>query len=274
MSVSACWQAQRERLRQALDQATTLAQAAHAVRMALDRAEQGALAQLQDDVLRQQTGVLFACLKSSAAWLDTRVAAAVWKPAKRPAQRFAFWGAAALTQALLGLYCHFKGFWPGWVLALAAAGLTLAALMNERKRQGAEEDQTQIFLRVDADALLEVLDAQMRSLERYESDFGYLNELRDAGRPHDDPALLNRAQDLMEALYECGASGEEPAGEAAAGMLRLLGLRAVDYSEDSRRLFTTLPSRTETRTLSPALVSIQDNRLLRRGTAAVKNDAA
>ena len=114
MSVSACWQAQRERLRQALDQATTLAQAAHAVRMALDRAEQGALAQLQDDVLRQQTGVLFACLKSSAAWLDTRVAATVYKPAKRPAQRFACWGAAALTQALLGLYCHFKGFWPGF----------------------------------------------------------------------------------------------------------------------------------------------------------------
>ena len=82
------------------------------------------------------------------------------------------------------------------------------------------------------------------------------------------------AADLMEALYECEGEVPEAAGEAARKMLAVMGLTALDYTEENRRLFNALPSKSETRTLSPAIVSLEDRRLLRRGTAAVRTDAA
>ena len=87
-------------------------------------------------------------------------------------------------------------------------------------------------------------------------------------------ATLARAADLMEALYECDGEVRETAGEAARKLLAGLGLTALDYTEENRRLFNALPSKSETRTLSPAIVSLEDRRLLRRGTAAVRTDAA
>ena len=74
----------------------------------------------------------------------------------------------------------------------------------------------------------------------------------------------------MEAL--CGCDPE--AREAAGRLLAELGLGALDYSEENRRLFNALPSKSETRTLAPAIVSLEDQRLLRRGTAAVRTGAA
>ena len=56
--------------------------------------------------------------------------------------------------------------------------------------------------------------------------------------------------------------------------IRDRGLGALDYTEENRRLFNALPSKSETRTLSHDIVSLEDRRLLRRGTAAVRTDAA
>ena len=78
----------------------------------------------------------------------------------------------------------------------------------------------------------------------------------------------------MEALYESDGEDMEGAHEAAKRLLSSLGLQAVDYSNETSRLFNALPSKTVTRTLSPAIVSAQDHQLLRRGTAAVRIDAA
>ena len=49
-------------------------------------------------------------------------------------------------------------------------------------------------------------------------------------------------------------------------------LIAVPYSEQTARLFTALPTKNETRTIAPAIVTSDDFGLLRRGTAAVKMD--
>ena len=57
---------------------------------------------------------------------------------------------------------------------------------------------------------------------------------------------------------------------AVEGLLNGLGFRAMEYSEDNSRLFTVLPSKNETRTISPAIVSAEDFRLIRRGPAAVR----
>ena len=52
-------------------------------------------------------------------------------------------------------------------------------------------------------------------------------------------------------------------------MLECVGVRAVAYSLEDARLFNVLPSVTETRTLTPALLAQKDGMLLSRGTAAV-----
>jgi len=48
----------------------------------------------------------------------------------------------------------------------------------------------------------------------------------------------------------------------------------VEYSLGSEKLFTQLPSKSVTKTLCPALLSAEDHRLLRRGTAVVSTKAA
>ena len=277
MSVFTCWQAQREPLRQSLDGQSSMREVANAVRRALAQAEQNALAEMTDDVLRQQTGVLFSCLKSSTALMDVYIAATAWVPGapKQPARgKWALWGISALLAILGGLYCYLKGLWPGWALALGALITGGVALLGERRTHKTTQDEVRVTLKPDAEALLSALDGQLRAFDRYINDFAYLNEQLNAGAQRTDPALLARAADLMEALYECDEASRAPALESASRILTLLGLRAVDYTPDSGRLFTTLPSRGETRTLSPAIVAAKDGRLLRRGTAAVRTSAA
>ena len=129
-----------------------------------------------------------------------------------------------------------------------------------------------VVLKPDVERLLTLMDRQMRAIDRSLNDLAYLNEQLRGGLQTADAATLARAADLMEALYECDGEVREAAGEAARRMLA--GLGALDYTEENRRLFNALPSKSETRTLSPAIVSLEDRRLLRRGTAAVRTDAA
>ena len=131
-----------------------------------------------------------------------------------------------------------------------------------------------VVLKPDVERLLTLMDRQMRAIDRSLNDLAYLNEQLRGGLQTADAATLARAADLMEALYECDGEVPEAAGEAARKMLAVMGLTALDYTEENRRLFNALPSKSETRTLSPAIVSLEDRRLLRRGTAAVRTDAA
>lgn len=98
----------------------------------------------------------------------------------------------------------------------------------------------------------------MRAIDRSLNDLAYLNEQLRGGLQTADAATLARAADLMEALYECDGEVPEAAGEAARKMLAVMGLTALDYTEENRRLFNALPSKSETRTLSPAIVSLED----------------
>ena len=119
------WQAQKPALRAALEEQTDPAGAADRVRHALLQTEQNALAEMTDEVLRQQAGVLMSQLKTSVDLVDCQTSAQVWTPrrqADKPAARggIALWGAALLVQLALGGYCYLKGLALGWLLALAA----------------------------------------------------------------------------------------------------------------------------------------------------------
>ena len=218
-------------------------------------------------------------LKTSVSLVDCQASAQVWTPrrqAERSAGRggIALWGAALLMQLVLGGYCYLKGLALGWLIALAALLAGAWALVRERRRPNAQEDELRVVLKPDTERLLTLLDRQLRAIDRSLNDLAYLNDQLRGGPQAADAATLARAADLMEALYEYDGEARETAGEAARKLLAGLGLTALDYTEENRRLFNALPSKSETRTLSPAIVSLEDRRLLRRGTAAVRTDAA
>ncbi|MEG0639619.1 MAG: hypothetical protein RR824_06220 [Clostridia bacterium] len=282
MSAFEHWEQQKEPLRLALKEQSDMAGVVYALRHALLQVEQNTLAELSDDVLRQQIGVLFGNLKTSVGLLQANVITKAWVPQVQKKERVGkakrtLWLVAALVQGALGLLCALKGFALGWIAALAVlvmGGLAMAQGHTQKPSSAFHEDELRITLRPNVDNLLSVLDAQLRAVDRCTNDFSYLNEQLRGGAECADMPTLARFADLLEALYECDEEARAPAEEAAKQMLANMGLRALDYNEESRRLFTALPSKSETRTLSPAIVSAQDEKLLYRGTAAVKMDVA
>ena len=87
MSAFECWEEQRESLRAALKDQTSVADQVYAIRHALMQTEQNTLAQQSDEVLRQQMGVLFSLVKGSVGFLETPVAATSWVAQSRKTEK-------------------------------------------------------------------------------------------------------------------------------------------------------------------------------------------
>lgn len=275
------WEEQKPALKAALAEQSDLSGVVYSVRHALLQTEQNTLSQMEDDVLRQQIGIIFSSLKTSVGLLEANVMTKVWVPQSQKVtavkRKSPLWIIAAFLQITVGLICYFKNLTLGWALALAALAVSTVALFTTTRKKALPTpsmDEVRITLKPDIDKLFGLLDAQLRAIDRYVSDFAYLNEQLRGGAECTDTATLTRVADLLEALYDCEEEVRAPAEDAAKQMLEGMGLRALDYSSESRKLFSALPSKSETRTLSPAIVSIVDYRLLRRGTAAVKIDVA
>lgn len=279
MGAYECWQNQRGKLAQALSEVTEGSSATYLVRHALSQVEQDTLSGMADDTLRQQTGVLFSCLKSAAGFLDVTVSAKEWQAlTAKPKNRKPVWllpCLAAIGQILLGLYFYFKGETFVWIAMLAVMLVAAAYLpLNSAIHKPAPLEERRVTLRPDTEKLLTVLDAQLRSIDRYVMDLQYLNEALTHSERKPGPKLIGAVAELLEALYECEEDVREQALPAAGKVLGDLGLEAVDYSPKDKRLFTILPSIQDTRTLIPALVSQQDGRLVRMGAATVQKEAA
>lgn len=277
MSVYQCWVEQRERLRERLHAADDAAGAAIALRHALAQVEQNAMAEQPDDLLRQQTGILFSCVKGSLGLLDITVSTRVWvahTQADRPKARLWPWmlAAALLLLGWAGVYTYLRSQWLVWP-AIAAAAVCAAvgffSLRHARTPQPEDANRLKVTAKPDADQLFGAIDAQMRGIDRYINDFAYLNEqtaLRSGGP---DPRNVSALAELMEAVTGLEGEPGEDTAQAAESLLASLGVRALPYSQEEQRYFTVLPSISGTHTLAPALVSTRDGALLQRGTAAV-----
>ena len=277
MNVFEHWQTQKEGLRTILAEQPDAPSAVYQVRHAIAQTEQNALAEMHDDVLRQQAGVLMSCIKQSVGFIEAQFASQVWVPrsmknaVKKPA--YLYWIAAA-AQGIGCILCYDAEQWGLLVLLLAVLGLGLWQYVTEKKTLETPESTCKVTLTPDIDCIFTLLDDQMRAVDRYLNDFGYLNDQLRCGAECSDTVVLARASDLMEALYDVADEERETIEEAACRLLEGMGMRAVEYSEENRRLFNALPSKSMTRTLSPAIVSIKDDKLLKRGTAAVRSGAA
>lgn len=275
MTIYEHWLSQKEKLPPVLQQ-TDLSGLIYQVRHAILQTEQNALAEMQDDILRQQAGVLFGCIKNSVGFVDANIAVQTWLPQKDPPKSARKLPLIFLTLLLLlAICCALSSQWFLFLLTIAASASGIGTFFVSKHVHRADvADEFRITLNPDTDKLCAVLDGQFRALDRYLNDFVYLNEQLRGSSDCTDPAAVSRAADLMEALYERDESERTAVDEAAKKMLESLGLRALDYSDESSRFFNALPSKQVTRTLAPAIFSIKDQRLLRRGTAAVKIDAA
>jgi len=279
MSILHYWQEQRGSLQNAISAHTASADIVYQVRHALLQTEQNALADMNDDLLRQQAGILMSCLKGSLGLLEAHTAGEVWVAQKSQLSRRndnRLWQFAAAAVAVLAVFCGLNGQW--LAAALAAAGLILGffALIKERKSASAimPKDEVRAAVSIDIERMFTVLESQLRAIERYLDDFSYLNDQVRGDADCADPAVLSRAVEMIEALYDCNEAERAPVEDAARQLLRQLGLETVEYCEETSRLFNALPSKSVTRTLSPAILSVKDQKLLRRGTAAVRIDAA
>ena len=277
MGAYQCWCGQREKLRESLRDCAETSGAAYLVRHAIAQTEQNTMAEQPDDLLRQQTGILFSCFKTSIGLLDVTVATKVWvaqsqKTAPKRAGSASLLAIAALLLVAAGLLAYTKGLWLVWLPIAAALALGVVGLIVSRRGQRKEapaEDTVRVTARPDAKKLFAAVDAQMEAIDRCINDFAYLNEqlLLKKGTP--DAQNLTLISDMLEALYEADDETREAATLAADRVLEGMGMRAVGYAPENDAMFTVLPSKTETRTIVPAIVALDDNRLLRRGTAAV-----
>ena len=278
MGAYQCWTTQRERLRETLAAAGDAAGAAYLVRHTLSQVEQNTMAEQPDDLLRQQTGILFACVKTSLNLLDISLTSKVWvaqtaagKP-KGGIWRWLLLAALALA-AGIGTFAYLRGQWLQFAAAATAAVLGTAGWLLQRraaKQTGVfDEDRLKVTTMPDAEQLFKAVEAQMRAIDRYINDFAYLNEQSALSHSVPDAQSISVLADLMQAVYETDGEAGEDAAAAAEHLLASLGVRAAGYTPQDARLFTVLPSISVTRTLSPALLATKDGALLRRGTAAV-----
>lgn len=279
MGAYECWEEQKPKLQSSIQEVEGAAGLAYALRHTLAQVEQNTLAEQPDDLLRQQTGVLFGCCKAAANLLDVPVAAKVWVAQAQPEKSAsrgpgALWLSAALLQLLAVGYCYLRGQLLTGGLLLIALGMALVAFIGgarKRKKKAEAPPQSRVTLRPDQEKLFLEVDAQMRAVDRYVNDFDYLNQqLRGQPQGALDGKTVGLVADMLEALYEHDEDGQGFAVEAVDRMLQSLGLQLVQYTPDTRQLFTVLPSKTATRTMVPALLAREDQRLLRRGTAAVQ----
>ena len=273
MNAYECWLGQKEKLQAEINAATELSSAAYLARHAVAQVEQTVLAAQTDDVLRQQAGVLFASLKSATALMDTATGAQVWvaqsvkrAPGTKKGAPF-FLLLAGAVQLAVGLVAYARHELILWLPMLGALALAIVGIvLSGKKRPALPRDEVHITLRADTDKLLRVLDAQMQAIDRYLNDFAYLNESMGGKSALPDRQTIDQVADMLEAIADLDEGS--PAMEAATRLLDGLGLEALPFNEANQRLFTVLPSKEETRTLSPALLSKEDGRLIRRGTAA------
>ena len=235
MSAFECWEEQRESLRAALKDQTSVADQVYAIRHALMQTEQNTLAQQSDEVLRQQMGVLFSLVKGSVGFLETPVAATSWVAQSRKTEKQGGKAWLVVLTALLmifsGLCCYFRGIVLGWVSALAALIAGSAALLTERRkgRKAAVHDEVRVTLQPDVERLLAVLDGQLRAIDRCANDFAYLNDsLR--GREQGSSAMAERLADLMEAVYDLGGDERDDVRMHLARRYLWANYDCMDYS--------------------------------------------
>ena len=259
---------QRESLRAALKDQTSVADQVYAIRHALMQTEQNTGSTKRRsapaaDGRAVQSGEGFCGLFGNAGSRHFMGGAV---PAGRKAERQGVAGGAdgAFDDLQRAVLLFPQGIALGWVSALAALIAGSAALLTERRKSRSHRctDEVRVTLQPDVERLLARCWTGSYALSTAAlNDFAYLNDSSaEAAKQPAVPPWLERACRPDGGTFTiCG--GEVPeagrnsrrCGRAARTVMGLTGPWTI--SEETSRLFTVLPSKNETRTISPAIVS-------------------
>lgn len=229
----------------------------------------------QDDAARQRQQAVLAAMRRTPSLLCAAGARGELvfatpqskNTAEKSFPRVKMAGAAIL--ALLAAYELIDGQLIFAALQLLGSGLALfgggalSALLP-----AAQSAQARGVMEIDAKALLDEIESLCRAADVCVNDLSLLDKEASLSRLSGtaDEATL----DLLVAMLEAKASGRQDAAARTLGLaeqyLRMLGVDAVFYSEESAAYFDVLPTLSGERTIRPAL--IKDGMLIRRGVAA------
>lgn len=283
MTAYECWQEQREALNAELAKRQDMQDVIYATRHALLQTEQNVLATQSDDVLRQQMGVLFALLKNSISLMNVPITSTPWtafsrRNEKRLGRGFPLLLSAGFFLLAACLWGYAKKDLLGWLLPLGGIVFMLIGIginRSEAKRQSSPpKEQIRITHSVDPQLFLSAIDGQILMIDRCANDFAYLNQTLRTASDSISTKNLEAVSDVLEAIYAYDDDLRQQAEDAMNQLLCEMGLETLSYSPEHCKLFTQLPSKNTTRTLCPAILSAEDHRLLRRGTAVVADSAA
>ena len=173
-----------------------------------------------------------------------------------PAVRYCLYGAGLVLCLLSSLRA-----WPGAVMFAAAAALEFAG-GHALKNSG---DAVPVaVVAIQTDYLERFISRQVKNLDQQIQD---MEALLVNDRVTEDVEIDDLVMVLCQSVWACANAGysTEAALFNAEKLLARNGLRAVEYTPETRTWFDVMPTRMESCTVYPALKKISDNTMVLKG---------
>ena len=147
-------------MRSLLDVQSDLSGVIYQVRHAVLQTEQNALAELSDDVLRQQAGVLMSCIKNNIALMEVPMTSEVWTVQKQDEpvrQHSPFVLIFSGLMLLLLVVCILARSWLCALLGVCALISGLIAMFPRKQAASSPDQEVRVTLKPDSERLLQFL---------------------------------------------------------------------------------------------------------------------
>lgn len=270
MNATSSWEKQARALEDAVAARPAPEAALPEYLRALDTVRRETMAAQPDDYLRQEAGILFEQAKQ-AGQLMTAVAAPKEeaRPARKEKQLLSLVGMVAGFLACAAALL--QGEWLIAALALVAALALFLPVFSQRRE---EQKRAQARAEVRPERLVAEGTQMMRRIDGYMADFGALNRQIAGQAGGCDRNALALCQELWESRGEGPDADNLIADKSIEYLLTRNGCEMHLYDGAHAREFSTLPSRSENRTIRPAIVERGTGTLVLRGLAAVREEDA
>lgn len=243
-------------------------EAAQNMRFLISRVQHQVMADQYDGLRRQLCGILFAQASHMFDAFGTLGTPEVWTQHQdNPDRRKVLRRVAVIAAVVLLLLCLLQMYYRGEILAMVGVGgcaLLLLCAYFLRPPKPLQE-KYHVTQRVDAEKMMAMVESAMRGIDRDMEALDMLVPSETAGAVQEDVLVI------IARMIEFERSGQgvlppELRHEMNAFLVRQ-NVTLVEYTDQNATLFQTLPTRSKTTTLAPAMM--QGDHLVRRGLAIV-----
>lgn len=277
MNAVTAFEHRKDQLREQLETAQDVRQAALFCTMALEQTACELAQDEQDEAARQRQQAVLAIVRRVPALLQAGRARGelILPEQEKPQEAADRFGqgmqmVGILTLCALAVYEYISGRTAAALLQALGALLFAAGFIRMRPaRQEEQEPQARGVAYADAQTVIAQLTQLCEAADICVQDLQLL--MQSGGRARLSGTADDAMLDLLVALMEAKASGREAMAMRSLSLaeeyLHMLGIEIVDYGSETAAMFDALPTMGQARTIRPALV--KEGRVLRRGVAAV-----